>query len=103
MASNTAARLVNLVDQRALVVALETFNGKSQPLAMGHAFGLHIGQGGCTIDLGLACAEQVEVGAVEDEQGLHGRVWVWWSRGKYRWQVVWRSLVHRGFVPCRTL
>jgi hypothetical protein len=47
---------------------------EAQPMPLGHhgATGLHIGEGVAAVDLGLAFAEQVQVGAVQDgDQSAH--------------------------------
>ncbi|MCY1378972.1 hypothetical protein D9M69_666510 [compost metagenome] len=67
------AVFVDLVQQRAFPVALQAFHFVADLLAMRLAERLHVGQGGVPVLRGLARAEQVEVGAVEDEDLFHGR------------------------------
>ena len=65
---------VDRIDQRAFVVALREIKRHAERFGMGAAHRLDVGDGGAAIDLGLAQAEQVEVGAIEDEQRMHWKV-----------------------------
>ena len=63
--------LVDPVDQLAFVVRLKCLDLQPQLGSPGADPILELGQGGVSIDMGLAHAEQVEVGAIEDENPLH--------------------------------
>jgi len=63
--------LVNPVQQRALVVALVKAQRKAVARTGGSADLLDIGQRVRTVNGGLARTQQVQVGAIEDEDGFH--------------------------------
>ena len=66
-------RLVHPVDQHAFVVALAEVCRQAELARLCRAGCVDLGQGGGAVNVGLARAEQVEVGAVEDEEGVgHG-------------------------------
>ena len=60
-------RLLDPVDQRALLVGLAEIDRQAEAFACHRAIALDIGQALGTIDARLARAEQVQVGTVEDE------------------------------------
>ncbi len=64
-ATGGVPRLVNPVDDLVLVVALVEAEVERQLPGQGAAVALDIGQGLVAVDVGLAPAEQVEVGAVQ--------------------------------------
>lgn len=81
-AGRAAARLLDPVDELALVIRLAEVDGEAQqsgPLVAGF---LDIAQGFAAIESRLAHAEQVEVGAVEDKDRRlgHGRSQSWLVR-----------------------
>ncbi|MNC57495.1 hypothetical protein D3C75_1071610 [compost metagenome] len=63
---------MNPIDHLAFVVALLELQGQLQAAGRLLAQGMDVGEGFAAIDLGLAQAEHVQVGAVEHEQGGHG-------------------------------
>ncbi|MNV67036.1 hypothetical protein D3C71_1598190 [compost metagenome] len=65
-----AAGLVNPVHQRAFVVALVKAQRKTMALARIGAQLFDIGQRGRAIHSGLARAQQVQVGAIQDKNGF---------------------------------
>jgi len=65
-----AARGLDAVDQSAFVVALEAAQRGAGGVGDLAEFGIDLGEGLRAVDLGLAGAEQVEVGAMQDEN-LH--------------------------------
>lgn len=65
--------LVNPADQLALAIALSKINGQVQLCSHSAAQRLDVGEGVVAVDLRLARAQQVEIGAVENENGTgHG-------------------------------
>src|SRR5262249_48819856 len=69
-ASRLLTRLVQPVDEDALVVGLPERDRK--PVALGNRTAqlLHVGEAAATVDLGLTLAQQVEGGALENVDGL---------------------------------
>ena len=61
------------VDQNAFVVGLRKVDGRAAGLGMGAAHLLDIREGGRAVNLGLPCAQQVEVRTVENEDPAHVR------------------------------
>ena len=67
------ARGMQLVDQHAFVVGLHKIGFDTQRLCLGVAHTLYVMQGHGAVNLWLAGAKQVEVGAVQDQDGMcHG-------------------------------
>jgi hypothetical protein len=62
-----ARRLVDPVDQRAFVVVLEGFDLGAGRFAAGHQRLVDLVEGRPAVVLGLAAAEQIQVGAVQDK------------------------------------
>ena len=62
-------RLLDPIDEDALLIGLAKIYRQAQFLAGGDAIALNIGQALCAIDARLASAEHIEIGAVEDEDG----------------------------------
>lgn len=62
---------MDAVDDCALVVRLERLEGVAGSGGFGEAGGLDVGEGGVSVDLRLAGAEEVEVGAVDEEDFGH--------------------------------
>ncbi len=60
-------RPVEPIDNGPFVVRLEGFHRGSQIRTPGSARGIEIGKRRCSIDVWSACAEQVEVGSVDDQ------------------------------------
>ena len=67
-------RLVQPVDQRAFVVGLSEVDSEAVLASLGDTRRLDLGERGSAVNLRLARAEQVEVRAVEDEEGGGHRV-----------------------------
>src|SRR5262249_17720506 len=65
-AGGALARLVNPVDQLKLRVGLAEFDLQSQLSTRAPALSLYVGQRLASVDFGLALAEQVQVGAVQN-------------------------------------
>lgn len=63
-------RFVQGINQRAFVIGLKCPHFEAERFAFGFERGVNIGQRRRAIHLRLARAEQVEVGAVEDEDGF---------------------------------
>ena len=61
---------VDLVDQLTLVVALHKMDFQAQRLSGGFAQGLDIGQTGLSVLFGFTGAQEIEIGAIENEN-LH--------------------------------
>ena len=68
-----APGLVQGIDQLAFVVALAEIKRKAIGRAGALTQRLHVGQGLAAIDLRLARAQQVQVGAVQNHHGFHRR------------------------------
>lgn len=67
--------LVDPVDDLVLGVALVEGDREPERLGLGPAERFDIAEGLVPVDLGLALAEEVQVGAVEDQDGVvHGRL-----------------------------
>jgi hypothetical protein len=66
------ARALDRVDQPALVVRLRALDGDAARVAAPHQLGVDLGERGRPVDQRIARAEQVEVGAVQDQQLCHG-------------------------------
>jgi hypothetical protein len=66
-AGHLAARLLDPVDQLALMVGLAKLQPEAQLAGAPSAGFLDIRQAGAAVDLRLAGAEQVQIGSVEDE------------------------------------
>ena len=80
-----AARGLHAVDQLVLGVGLQALELVAGGLRALREVGVDLGQGRAAVDLRLAGAEQVEVGAVQDQQLCH-------RRGRERGQAaVWRE------------
>lgn len=65
-----AGRGVDAVDEGAFVVGLEGLEGGVEGGGVGGAGRLDVGEGGGAVDVWFAGAEEVEVGAVEEEDGF---------------------------------
>jgi hypothetical protein len=63
------ARRLHAVDQLAFVIALEALQAHSRGLRPGCHGGVDAGQRGTAVNLGLAAAEQVQIGAVKYQNG----------------------------------
>ena len=61
------ARLLNAVDQLALVIALTTVDMHAQLTAETHQSGVDVGQRGDTLDVRLTGSEQIQIGAVQHQ------------------------------------
>ena len=66
------AGAVDAADQLALAVALETFDADAEGCAERGDVPLDVGQRGMPVNLRLARAEQIEIGAVEQQDVFHG-------------------------------
>src|SRR5438105_2039122 len=71
-ADRVRALFVEAVDQLALVVGLEEADGPAVLLGLGVDHGLDVGQRLAAVDLRLAAAEDVQVGAVGDHEAMLG-------------------------------
>ncbi|MNU03767.1 hypothetical protein D3C72_2479120 [compost metagenome] len=60
------------IDQDALMVGLARLQADPQPPRQLQQAGVHVGQGRVPVNPGLALAQEVEVGAVQDQQ-VHRR------------------------------
>ena len=69
-AVDVAAGCLDTVDQGAFVVGLEGVEGGVHGGGVGFAGGFDVGERGVAVDLGFAGAQEVEVGAVEEEDGF---------------------------------
>lgn len=58
---------VDAVDDCAFVVGLEGFEGGAHGGGVGGAGGFDVGESGVAVDVWFAGAEEIEVGAVEEE------------------------------------
>jgi hypothetical protein len=67
--------VVEAIDQRTFVVGLECFDLQSELGSPVSDMILELSQRGGSVDLRLADAKQVQVGAVENEDPLHRREW----------------------------
>ena len=61
---------LDAVDQRAFVVALEMVEGSPMPAGQVGQPGIDVGQRGVAVDLGLTGAQQVQVGAMNDQEAI---------------------------------
>ena len=66
-----ASYLLRAIDDRAFVIALEAVELQAEFLRLRLQAGFDVGQRGRTVDVRLARAEQVQVGAVDDEDFAH--------------------------------
>lgn len=67
---DTAARGLDTVDDCALVIRLEGLEGCAERGGVSFAGGFHVGEGRAAVDVGFAGPEEVEVGAVDEEDGF---------------------------------
>jgi mono/diheme cytochrome c family protein len=81
-------RLLDPSDEFGLAVALARFDDEPESLGARRAARLELGQGLAAIDVGLPHPEQVQIGAVEDEDGL--------GHGCHVWSPPGDSKVYRG-------
>lgn len=76
------SRGVDAVDERAFVVGLQVRERDREARALAGRRADDVGEGGAAVDGGLACAEEVEVGAIEYEDGFrHCEGWLGCDRG----------------------